>query len=91
MNNYEYRNSYKDHYDHQGVRLNPAILKSLPSELQQALTSSISTSSTNTTTTTTAGSVTRNQVITQDANAQLNKPTNLVNDVSQLLNYPQGL
>lgn len=31
LNNYEYRNSYKDHYDNQGVRLNPAIFKNLPS------------------------------------------------------------
>jgi hypothetical protein len=31
LNSYEYRNSYKDHYDNQGVRLNPAILKNLPS------------------------------------------------------------
>ena len=30
LNNYEYRNSYKDHYDNQGVRINPAILKNLP-------------------------------------------------------------
>ena len=29
LNNYEYRNSYKDHYDNQGVRVNPAVLKNL--------------------------------------------------------------
>ena len=44
LNNYEYRNSYKDHYDNQGVRLNPAILKNLT-------TPSSSTSSTLTTAT----------------------------------------
>ena len=32
----EYRNSYKDHYDSQGVRLNPAIFKSLTHQQQAA-------------------------------------------------------
>jgi hypothetical protein len=27
LNNYEYRNSYKDHYDNQGVRVNPDLIK----------------------------------------------------------------
>ncbi|RNA09955.1 hypothetical protein BpHYR1_022169 [Brachionus plicatilis] len=31
LNNFEYRNSYKDHYDNQGVRINPALFKNLPS------------------------------------------------------------
>jgi hypothetical protein len=31
LNNYEYRNSYKDHYDNQGVRVNPDLIKNLTS------------------------------------------------------------
>ncbi|CAF0805997.1 unnamed protein product [Brachionus calyciflorus] len=34
LNNYEYRNSYKDHYDNQGVRINPALFKNLPGTSQ---------------------------------------------------------
>lgn len=29
LTSHEYRNSYKDHYDNQGVRINPAMLKNL--------------------------------------------------------------
>ncbi len=42
LNNYEYRNSYKDHYDNQGVRVNPAVLKNL-SYTSSAATASKST------------------------------------------------
>jgi hypothetical protein len=39
----EFRNSYKDHFDTQGVRVNPAIFKSLPQQPQISSTSSTST------------------------------------------------
>lgn len=47
LNNYEYRNSYKDHYDNQGVRLNPAILKNLPPGTTTTTSATSSTSPTN--------------------------------------------
>lgn len=36
LNNYEYRNSYKDHYDNQGVRVNPDLIKNLTSPPTQS-------------------------------------------------------
>lgn len=48
LNTCEYRNSYKDVYDNQGVRVNPAIIKSLAAAA--AATSSSSTASPNTST-----------------------------------------
>ena len=48
LNTCEYRNSYKDVYDNQGVRVNPAIIKSLAAAA--AATSSSSTASPSTST-----------------------------------------
>lgn len=126
LNNYEYRNSYKDHYDHQGVRLNPAILKALPAEQQQQQSTTVAPSqpptsrvnattptgtaaaaSTIPTTTTTVNSNGTSSLIVNPVNAASNqvivtqqpisdvnvastaKPP-AINDVSQLLNYPDN-
>ena len=79
VNSYEYRNSYKDHYDHQGVRVNPAILKALPQELQQTLNAPVT------------GQQQQQQIVARNsAPSSATNKNNLINDVSQLLNYPQN-
>lgn len=47
LNNYEYRNSYKDHYDNQGVRVNPAVLKNLSYSGASSGTTPVNSSSSN--------------------------------------------
>jgi len=47
LNNYEYRNSYKDHYDNQGVRVNPAVLKNLSYSTTSTTQSGVTTTSSN--------------------------------------------
>jgi hypothetical protein len=86
VNSYEYRNSYKDHYDHQGVRVNPAILKALPQELQQTINPILSSPTQQQQQITSRNS---SIVITPSSSSQ-QKTNNLINDVSQLLNYPQN-
>jgi hypothetical protein len=56
LNSCEYRNSYKDVYDNQGVRVNPAIFKSLPHTIASNATAS--SSAPNGTTTTSPSSIT---------------------------------
>lgn len=56
LNSCEYRNSYKDVYDNQGVRVNPAIFKSLPHTVAPNATASSSVPNGTTTTTTTSPS-----------------------------------
>ena len=87
VNSYEYRNSYKDHYDHQGVRVNPAILKALPQELQQTITTPPPPQQQSTTTRSNASIVIAPST---SSTHQPQKSNNLINDVSQLLNYPQN-
>jgi hypothetical protein len=85
VNSYEYRNSYKDHYDHQGVRVNPAILKTLPQELQQTINPILSSP-----TQQQQQITSRNSSIVITPSSSQQKTNNLINDVSQLLNYPQN-
>ncbi len=47
LNNYEYRNSYKDHYDNQGVHVNPAVLKNLSYSTTSTTQSGVTTTSSN--------------------------------------------
>lgn len=101
LNNYEYRNSYKDHYDHQGVRLNPAILKALPAEQQTTVAQARVANATPATTSSTLSpngiasppvaqvpQAPQQQPDVSVVNPAAPKP--VINDVSQLLNYPEN-
>jgi hypothetical protein len=79
--NNEYRNSYKDHYDHKGVRLNPAILKSLPTEHQKSYLQNQHVQIR-------ANSNSSITITPQQQPQQMD--SNKINDVAQLLNYPQN-
>ena len=57
LNNYEYRNSYKDHYDNQGVRVNPAVLKNLSYSTSTTAASSAASAAAAASTNSTATSV----------------------------------
>ncbi len=80
----EYRNSYKDHYDHQGVRLNPAILKTLPTEHQQSFLQNQQHAQVRPPSNSSV-------IITPQQQPQSQQiDVNKINDVTQLLNYPQN-
>ena len=76
LNNYEYRNSYKDHYDNQGVRVNPAVLKNL--SYSSAQTSGPQNSSTDSVSVSQLGNT---RVIQSSSNSALSgqQPNRLIN------------
>ena len=61
LNNYEYRNSYKDNYDNQGVRVNPELIKNFSSINTTSSSSSTHNASSNSANNASASNISKQQ------------------------------